>query len=292
MNAMKTDARARRLLAIAFLAATATAAAAPPRAAAQEQGSSPVGVPVWLRDLVLAGTELEVRPVDETTPIVARIASVNRHGAAFRYDIVYYGLDPGTYDLRDFLRRSDGSTTDDLAPIPLTIRSVLPPGQVEPNQLRVGLLPRLGGYRALLWAGGVLWLGVLWAILRAGRERRAAAVLEARPPTLAERLRPLVEQALAGELSRTDRAELELALIAFWRERLGLEETGAAEALHELRAHAEAGPLLRGLEDWLHRPEPPADVDVEELLAPYRNVAADALEAIAAEPARTTAGAP
>ena len=26
-----------------------------------------------------------------------------------RYDLVYYGLEPGGYDLRDFLRRKDGS---------------------------------------------------------------------------------------------------------------------------------------------------------------------------------------
>jgi hypothetical protein len=35
---------------------------------------------------------------------------------------------------------------------------------------------------------------------------------------------------------------------------------------------------LRCLEDWLHRPDAPEDVDVGALLAPYRDLPADALE--------------
>jgi len=47
--------------------------------------------------------------------------------------------------------------------------------------------------------------------------------------------------------------------------------------LVDLREHPDAGPLLRGLEDWLHRPEPRESVDVGALLAPYRDLPADAL---------------
>ena len=46
----------------------------------------------------------------------------------------------------------------------------------------------------------------------------------------------------------------------------------AAAALAALRAHPEAGALLRALEQWLHSPEGAADADVEALLRPYRDV--------------------
>jgi hypothetical protein len=53
-----------------------------------------------------------------------------------------------------------------------------------------------------------------------------------------------------------------------------------------LRQHAEAGPLLQSLEDWLHRPEPAADVDIAALLVPYRDMPAHELDAqIGAGPA-------
>ncbi len=43
-----------------------------------------------------------------------------------------------------------------------------------------------------------------------------------------------------------------------------------------LREHEEAGPLLRRLEDWLHRPAGSAEpVDVAALLAPYQAIPAD-----------------
>ena len=53
------------------------------------------------------------------------------------------------------------------------------------------------------------------------------------------------------------------------------------QAIAVLKGHEEAGPLIRKLEDWLHRP--PGDrlaepVDVAELLRPYRDLPSEALE--------------
>ena len=57
---------------------------------------STVGMPARIDQLVLPGTELEVRPIDDRlAPIVVRIVNTYPHGSAFRYDIVYYGLEPG-----------------------------------------------------------------------------------------------------------------------------------------------------------------------------------------------------
>jgi hypothetical protein len=237
-----------------------------------------VGMAAWIRDLVLPGSELEARPAEDDAPLVLRVAAVYRHGDAHRYDLVFYGLEPGAYDLRDWLRRRDGTSADDLPPIPVSVRSVLAPGQVEPHRLAVGDPPALGGYRRALIAAGVAWTAGLVLILAWGRRRRRAAAPGARAATLAEVLRPLVERALEGTLSGRERARLELALIAFWRRRLGLEGLAPHQALAALREHAEAGALLRALEDWLHRPEPRAAVDVAALLAPYRELGADEIE--------------
>jgi len=244
--------------------------AAPLRA--EDQREVTVGMAGRIDQIVLPGPELEVKPnEDRKSPIVLRIAATYPHGTAFRYDLVYYGLEPGAFDLKDYLRRKDGSLTADVSKLPVTIRATLPPGQILPHALEVQAAPALGGYRTALLVGGVVWCLGLAALLFVGRRRKMqTAAAPARPLTLADRLRPLVEGAMAGTLNAVDRAELERTLLAFWRERLALADAKPAEAFAQLREHAEAGLLLRCLEDWLHRPAPALAIDVSELLAPYR----------------------
>jgi hypothetical protein len=244
---------------------------------AEDRREAKVGMAVRIEQVVLPGSELEVKPLDDRkAPVVLRIESVAPHGTAHRYDLVYYGLEPGTFDLKSYLRRKDGSSAADLPALPVTIRSVLPPGQVEPNRLELQASPWLGGYRLALILGGAVWVVGLATILFA-RRRKAAAVAEAaRPVTLADRLRPLVERALAGRLAQPERAELERMLLGYWRRRLDLDGMKPAEAFAVLRRHAEAGPLLEQLENWLHRPGPAEDVDLNALLKPYQTLPADA----------------
>jgi hypothetical protein len=248
-------------------------------AAAEGQRTSTVGMPAKLEQLVLPGTELEVRPIDDRRfPIVLRIVDVYPHGTAFRYDLVYYGLDAGNFDLRDYLRRKDGSSTADLPPLQVKINPVLPPGQILPHALEPNRSPVLGGYRLLLAVAAVAWIGGLLAIIFLGRRnKRSQDVGLTQPVTLADRLRPLVENAMAGNLTPVEQAELERTLIVYWFKRLGLEKKKPAEAMHDLRQHEEAGQLLGQLEMWLHRPVAAEKVDITALLRPYQSTAAESL---------------
>jgi hypothetical protein len=87
-------------------------------------------------------------------------------------------------------------------------------------------------------------------------------------------MRPLVESVAAGQADDAAKAELERLLVAFWRARLDLRSVKAAAAIATIRAHPEAGALLRQVEAWLHQPVPPAAFDLQALLAPYRSVSA------------------
>lgn len=246
-----------------------------PAMRAEDVRDVPVGMAARIDDLVLPGGELEPKESDFRAPIALRVASVAPHGDSFRYDLVYWGLEPGTFDLRESLKRKDGSPTDELPALRVTIRSVLPSGSVVPNRLEPGPVPRLGGYRTTLALGAVAWVVGFAAILLVGRARRRTAVeATARPVTMAERLRPLVERVSSGRGSPEEHAELEMLLLAFWRERLGLDDARPSEALARLKAHEEAGPLVRRLEEWLHHPAPSRDVDLAELLRPYAAAAA------------------
>ena len=216
---------------------------------------------------MLPGPELEVKPLeDRRAPVVVRIADAYPHGSAFRYDLVYYGLEPGEYDLQG-LPAAQGRLP--------TGRPAADPGQGRSaccrraRSSRIALAlepsPSLGGYRLLLAFGGSLWCAGLAAILLLGRRKQVEAEAAGEPPGHAgRRLRPLVDAAVAGKLSagpaRRARAAPDRLLAEAARARAGQPGRGRSPRCASI---PEAGPLLRQLEDWLHSPARRAEpVDV------------------------------
>ncbi len=267
-------------LAAAAAAAVALAAASAP-AQARDQREASVGMRAYVEQVVLPGTELETAPTSTEAPLVVRVLRTWPHGEHLRYDLEWVGFEPGTYDLTDYLVRRDGSSADDLPAVEVAVRSTLAADVFEPSEPDPEAADRVGGYTKLQIVVGVLWLAGLLAILFVGRRRRPRPAPAPAPPSLADRLRPLVEEVAAGRADDRRKAELERLLVAFWRARLDLGDAKASEALAVIRRHEEAGALLRRVEDWLHRPRPPSDVDVAALLEPYRTVTAESFAPIA-----------
>ena len=238
-------------------------------------------------EVTLPGTLLEARPVEPKSLIILRIADTRPHGTLIHYDLRYVGVVPGKYDLRNYLVRKDGSPTNDLPAIPVEIAKLLPE---KHNGLLLAQterpLPFLGGYKAWIIAVVVIWALVFIPLWFAGRRRQTARPVEAPTPapTIADRLRPLVEQAAEGKLSLDGQAQLERLLLSHWRERLDLGKVDMVEAVQRLRQHCEGGALLRELENWLHRPPGTVKVDVNKVLEPYRNLPATEMKP--AEPIR------
>jgi hypothetical protein len=255
---------------VVFLSTAALAVSNPDRPTVGREGQLFVTIP---------GTRLEAKPVDEKTPLALRIAQAIETSEGIRYDLRYMGFVPGKHDLKNYLVRSDGSAMTNVPAIPVEVIPVLPPdykGQLVPE--RIKSLPFLGGYKLLMLAAAVLWLLLLIPILMIGRRKKAQAVVATpKPTTLADRLRPLVEEAAAGKLPADRQAELERLLLWHWRTQLQLTDTDAGDAVVRLRSHPEAGALLRSLETWLHRPPgSDHDVDVAAVLAPYKDIPAEA----------------
>ena len=247
-------------------------------ASAEPRSTSTVGMPAKIEQLVLPGTELEVKPLeDRRAPVVVRITAVYPHGSAFRYDLSLLRPGAGRVRPKHQLRRKDGSPSGDLPSIPVKVDPVLPPGQVEPHRAGTRAFSIARGLSPARWRSAARSGARGWrrsccsAAARRSRRRPQAS----RPVTLADRLRPLVDAAVAGKLEQGQHAELERLLIGYWRKRLGLEQARPAEAIAAMRQHPEAGPLLRRLEEWLHRPGDKAEpVDVAGCSAPVPGSAA------------------
>ena len=255
-------------------AAAALLAAAPARGQKRDERTAVVGMRAVVEQVVLPGTELAPAPTTLKAPLALRVLRTWPHGEMLRYDFEWTALEPGRYDLAKALVRKDGSALLGLPEVWVEATSVLPKDAREVSEPEPVAPQRLDGYARLQWTLGALWGVGLLAILFVGRPRRAAAVAAAAPPPLADRLRPLCEAVARGDASSGAKAELERLLVAFWRERLGLGGQKADAAIAAVKAHAEAGALLRAVELWLHAPAPQAPADLPALLAPYRAVAA------------------
>ena len=242
---------------------------------AEEERSPTVGTAGFVEQIVLPGTELAGKPLEQGDPIVVRVLRSFPHGDSFRYDIRFHGMEPGKFDLAQWLRRKDGTSADDLPEISVEIMSLLPPGQIEPNELETGWIPSLGGYRNVAFAVGVLWVLVLLGLIFLGRKKKRVADTAVEPVSLADLLQSRIEKAMENQMEPGQYAELERMLFAFWQKRLGLLELPTLDAMVRIKADSDAGPLMRQLEQWMHSPTPRSDVDLPNLLKPFRDLPAD-----------------
>ncbi|MCP4846746.1 MAG: hypothetical protein GY899_02225 [Verrucomicrobiaceae bacterium] len=244
-----------------------------------ETRESPVGLYREIRNFVLPGSILETKPIRQDTEIIVRINAVRPHGSSFRYDLSYCGLEAGEFNLSRYLQRKDGTSAEDLPILPVRFDGALPAGRLQPNKPIPGNLPRIGGYRTLLIAAGVIWiLSPLVLLLLRSRKRQPEISSLQEPETIADRMHPLLQAARDGRLDTSGQAELERALIGFWRERLNLHGESPATALAKIREHKDAAILLEQLERWLHKPNSQSPVDLDSLLDPYRQAIAETKE--------------
>jgi hypothetical protein len=239
-----------------------------------------VGMSGVVRQVILPGTELTVREVSpRTTPIAVRIDNVYTHGEGFRYDLTWFGLEPGNHNLCDYLARKDSTTVDDLPPISVAVSSILLPEQVRPHAPDPGLLSRIGGYRMMMSLAIVVWVLGLLVIIFVGRARQQGLTGAPSETALSpvDHMRRLVDRALeSGKLSGEDKADLDIRILSFWRERRHLDNLPPGDALAELKNDDEAGPLLVGIERWFYSRHAANREEIMSLLEPLARLAASA----------------
>ncbi len=241
-----------------------------------EEYQSTVGFPAMIRQLVITGSELQAKPIeDREQPIVVRIVDTYPHGSDWRYDIEFYGLEPGRYDLREYLVRADGSPLGEIPPIQVEVKPILKSGQIVPHEIEPEQSFFGSYYLPILLGAGIVWLVGLFIILFAGRSKAYRATGHKKIVTVADRLKPLIEKAVNGSIEPSEKAELERVLDAFWRKRLNAKHLPANELRKKMRNHSDASNMLSQMDNWLHAPEPDTSVDIVDLLEPYQSMNLD-----------------
>lgn len=241
---------------------------------AAEAPSQRVGLPLILSDQYLPGPELEPLPRRSREPsLVVRILETKPAQDGFRYTFEVQGLDAGTHNLGDYLREANSEKGASDHQVPVLITTALPPGLVQPTELAPQPVPRIGGYRALLWILGIVWLAGLCALIFSGKRTTPSTKDPTPLLSIADRLKPLLLRASQASLSTEEQAQIERLILSHWRERIAeVANHPPAEALRLLRSHPEAAPVLLQVERWLHAPNPQfTSAELNDLLAPYHS---------------------
>ncbi|MFM7058961.1 MAG: hypothetical protein ACKO2P_18785 [Planctomycetota bacterium] len=261
-------------------ATNAVAADRPARPRARIDGdaqlAAPVGMVAPIRQVFFPGTELIPDPGSGPAAglMVVRMDGVYPHGDGFRYDVSWSGEKPGEFDLTQWLRRKDGTSTADLPELPVKVTSLLAPERFTPNDLRPPSGGWVGGYRVLLGLLGFFWLAGLAALLWFRPKASGTGSDPSTGRSRLEQIRGQLEAVLGrGELSTADKASLETLIVGFWREQRRLTALEPAILLQTLLADPESGPLLRQLERWLYdRPQRADAAELQDLLAPLQRL--------------------
>jgi len=257
------------------------------------KASAPVGMVGKIEQIVIPGGELEAIPNDDPfAKMIVRVAESYRHGDSFRYDLEFTGFEPGRYDLAKYLqRKSREASSPKLPPIDVEILSVLEPGKIEPSRPEPPRIRSWWTYWTKLNIFVGLWIAGLAGLFHWSHRTRkieSAAPEKTPPPTVAQRLKPLVQAACDGTIEPRERAQLESLLIAYWTARSNAySEISPGLILSKLKQDAEAGPLLIKLEQWLHMPPGQGratDAEISELLKPYESVPDFEIHAHGVEP--------
>lgn len=226
--------------------------------------------------------DYQAKPFDDRTALILRVEAVTPSAdGKHLYDFHYMGFEPGVYRLSDYLIHPDGTLATEIGDVQVEVHSVLPPDHDGAlNSYGPRPFPWIGGYRMLLGILAALWVLGLLAFAWFYRRKKPVLVVDDTPPppTYAERMRPFVEAAAAGNLSPSGQAQLERLMTGYWREKLALpEHQRMAESLAAMMRDSEAGSLLRAMERWLHRPGGASPAEVNTLLEPYRHSPAAAI---------------
>ena len=188
-----------------------------------------------------------------------RIAGIRDLPAGHVYDVRYIVNRAGDFDLKDYLRFSDGKSPEGLPSF--KVRGLERLSQSIEARIaeteETGIALRAWYYETLSILASV-W--VVWLLLLIFWPRRGApeAVPPPAGPTLAERIRTYLLQLESGALDAGQQAELELMIFRQWREQRSWSDQPMAQSLAAFRVDPEVADAYTELENWLHRAAPAA----------------------------------
>lgn len=240
-------------------------------------------------DVVLDRPDYRPAKTEPQSPLTLRIESVeSQENGEFKYRLLYTGLEPGVFNLTDFLLNPLGGRLKQPLAI-VTVHSNIPTrAQFSIVHDQIRYQPKFFPYTILMVVAGLVWVGAGVRLFRPQKPvpqpvpppqaEQENTETEPQRETLASLLRPLVEKAADKSITSREKAQIEQILFLYWGKHLELDHLDSAEQMRRIRDHTQAGALLRTVDQWLYQPA--SVIPVEEIntsLAKYESIPADEL---------------
>lgn len=211
------------------------------------------------RIVEIAGPQLIAAPFTPGDALAVRIAGATPTATGFRYDLRYMAFGPGEHDIGKSLVSPAGKPPASQPEFAVSVKALIPEkysGELyatpsSPIDLHTH-------YNLFMTAAWVSWALLLIPLVWYGKHWRRRIAATPPAPSIIQRLRSLLQQAASADLTAEQQADLEQLLLAFWSQRLELDEQRLSDAIGQLRRHPQAGPQWSSVEHWFHSRATPA----------------------------------
>lgn len=239
---------------------------------ATAQTADRIPPPTIGRASILAGVNIRGARVvagrsrDDSAPLIVRIVRCEPAPDGFTYDLEYYGLEAGDYDLAEYLAFADKSANANIPSIPVAIvSSFAKTPELDMRKTEFRNIARTRLYSALWWGFVALWCVGLIAILAFRPAGESSSVAPAAELTAWEKLKQRIECGTTDELTIAEKAEIErLAYVVLCQREFAGMETSLA--VQHLRQAPNARAAIQEFEQWLHVPNG-GSIDFESAFA-------------------------
>jgi hypothetical protein len=221
--------------------------------AAQEK-SGDVGLTKKL-NVTFPGEKLMAAKVDDKSRAMVRILTAQKSGDGYKYEMEFIGLEPGEYNLIDYLRTENDE--------PLTFKK---------HQIEVGTSLAVGfdgelldyqktsrnlipWYKKINYAVMAIWALLLPVIILYGRKKKKAdEIVVEEEKSINEKIRGLLSS-MGNSSSKELWQKVESLIFQHWCEKKNLQGMPMHEAIIKLKEDDEAGPFILKLEKGIHSQE-------------------------------------
>jgi hypothetical protein len=225
----------------------------------REKASDVLEVPLGVEEAVIITSDdrpLEPVPFAYGVGLNVRIANMREVAGRRVYDVRYIVNRAGDFDLKDYLRCSDGAAATGVASFKVRglerLSKDIETRIAETEDTRVVIPAR---YYETLTVLGVAWIGWLMLLIFWKRKRVHEELPAVAGMTLADQIRGYLEQFESGRLDAGQQARLEMLIFRQWRQERAWTKRTMADSVAAFRADPEVAEAYAELENWLHRSE-------------------------------------
>jgi hypothetical protein len=217
-------------------------------------------VPLGVEEAVIITSDsrpIEPKPYAWGVGVNVRIAAMREvEGVGRVYDLRYIVNRAGDFDIKDYLRYSDGKPADTLPSFKVRgLERLSKDIETRIAETEDTSVEMRAWYYETLAILALVWIAWLLVLIFWRRPKPHETPVPTSAPTLADQIRAYLAQFESGKLDAREQARLEMLIFRQWRQERAWAGQPMATSVAAFGADPEVAEAYAALENWLHRAE-------------------------------------